>query len=133
MWLAFFHQFTGINVVLFYSNQIFTNGDIGKSLELKARIGTLILALFMDIAGVLNIIVVKFMKRKMLLINGEIIMGTWHAFLFLFVLINSQILIMLATLIFVVGFNFGIGSINIISKNWIKTSTLYSKGHKKLA
>ena len=28
MWMAFFHQFTGINAVLFFSNQIFTNGKL---------------------------------------------------------------------------------------------------------
>ena len=38
-------------------------------------------------------------------------MGIWHAFMILFVLINNQILIILVTLIFVIGFNFGVGSI----------------------
>jgi hypothetical protein len=52
--LSAFHQFTGINGVIFNSNQIFTQGMTGLEAEKAARLGTF----FLGVVGFLGEIII---------------------------------------------------------------------------
>lgn len=73
--LSMFQQLTGINAVIFYSNDIFTGGKSGYESENAAKIGTMLVGVVNWAFAMVAIpLLVKF-GRKTLLIYGQIGMG----------------------------------------------------------
>jgi sugar porter (SP) family MFS transporter len=111
--LALFQQLTGINAVIFYSNNIFTKGsDPGYDTEQAARLGTVIVGVVNWAAAMTSIPLLARFGRKTLLIMGQIVMGISLIVLGLLALFTSTTTgIIVFTLVFVAFFEFSIGPI----------------------
>lgn len=64
------HQVTGINAVIFYSNDIFKNGKEGEDAERAARIGTILNGVVSLISTVTAAFWLKYFGRKTMVIVG---------------------------------------------------------------
>lgn len=97
-----FHELTGINVILQFSNQIFTQmHDSGSSLT--PRTGTYITGFANMFGALLSCYVVKFFNRRTLLIWGHLGIAVVHASIAVFSIekINDGVLIMVVVFLFV--------------------------------
>ena len=70
--LSSFQQLSGINGVIFDSNNIFKDGKTGLDAEKAARIGTFFIGVAGFLGTGLSLITAKFFGRKILLIIGEV-------------------------------------------------------------
>ena len=109
--LAVFQQITGINAVIFYSNDIFTRGLSGYESEKSAKIGTMLVGVVNWAAAMSSIPLLTKFGRKTLLIFGQIGMGISLLLLAVFALIDQPIAIKILTLFFVAFFELSIGPI----------------------
>jgi MFS family permease len=109
--ISVFHQTTGINGVIFFSNEIFTDGEDGNDAEMRARLGTF----FIGIVGCLGTFTVIFMLkwtgRVILMSVGEVVLGTWLLLSGIMALADVPEAIILFTLVFIFFFNISIGPI----------------------
>ena len=70
LWLSSIQQLSGVNGVLFDSNNIFKDGRTGLDAEKAARIGTFFIGITGFLGTGLSLITAKFFWRKLLLIIG---------------------------------------------------------------
>lgn len=75
LFLSVFHQATGINSIVFYSNEIFTKGTIGAEAELAAKWGTFAVGVFGVFGVLFAIALLNDYGRKTLLLFGTASMG----------------------------------------------------------
>ena len=109
--LAFFQQLTGIMVVIFYSNEVFTQGSSGYDAEKLAKIGTMMVGIINCFSSLIAIPLLTKFGRKTLLIFGQIGMGASLLLLAVFALLNESIAIEVFTMCFITFFELSIGSI----------------------
>ncbi|CAI2365526.1 unnamed protein product [Moneuplotes crassus] len=110
--LAMFQQMTGINMVIFYSNVIFTQGlDEGYTAETKARIGTIIVGVVNLAATVVAIPLLAKFGRKILMLSGHFMMTVSLAVLGVFAITGFSTGTIIFTLVFIAFFEIGVGSI----------------------
>mmetsp|Transcript_5238 Transcript_5238/g.6216 ORF Transcript_5238/g.6216 Transcript_5238/m.6216 type:complete len:491 (+) Transcript_5238:21-1493(+) len=121
--LALFQQLTGINAVIFYSNDIFTRGKQGYDSEHAAKIGTMLVGVVNWATAMMAIPLLRFFGRKLLLIGGQIGMGVSLLLLAIFAITDSQVMIKVLTLFFVGFFEFSIGPILWLYAAEIMTET----------
>ena len=69
--LSAFQQFTGINGVIFDSNNIFKDGKEGIDADKAARIGTFFIGVAGFLGTALSLITAKHFGRKTLILFGE--------------------------------------------------------------
>ena len=74
--LSLFHQLTGINGVIFFSNEMFTDGEEGNDAERTARYGSLGLGAFSLLGSTLSIFALKYFGRVTNLNINQAVMGT---------------------------------------------------------
>ena len=108
---AFFQQLTGIMVVIFYSNEVFTQGSTGYNAEKLAKIGTMMVGIINCFSSLIAIPLLTKFGRKTLLIFGQIGMGASLLLLAVFALLNESIAIEVFTMCFITFFELSIGSI----------------------
>jgi MFS family permease len=108
---GFFQQATGISMVTFFSNEIFSKGKTGASAELAARIGTFGTGIAGVLAAIAAIIMTRHYGRRTLLIVGEVLMAFLLAFLSNCAFSDYQTLTIIATVLFVFVFNTSFGPI----------------------
>lgn len=72
--LSMFHQLTGVNGVIFHSNDLFTQGETGLSASKAAKIGTFLLGISGFVGTFLCLFIVKWVGRKTLLLSGVFMM-----------------------------------------------------------
>mmetsp|Transcript_32703 Transcript_32703/g.28971 ORF Transcript_32703/g.28971 Transcript_32703/m.28971 type:complete len:477 (-) Transcript_32703:66-1496(-) len=126
---AFFQQMTGINVVIFYSNTVFTKGqDPGYDTEVTARTGTLIVGVVNWAATMVAIPLLSRLGRKTLMLFGQIMMGISLIILAVFSIINFSTGTIIFTLVFVAFFEIGIGSVL-----WLYLAEIMTEGGMSLA
>ena len=70
--LSAFQQFTGINGVIFDSNNIFKDGKTGLDADKAARIGTFFIGVAGFLGTGLSLVIAKYFGRKTLMVFGEI-------------------------------------------------------------
>lgn len=70
--LSAFHQLSGINGVVFDSNEMFTKGNSGRQAEKAARIGTLFIAVSGFFGTAFSLLLSKHYGRKTIMIMGEV-------------------------------------------------------------
>jgi hypothetical protein len=68
--LSAFHQLTGINGVIFHSNEIFTEGKDGLSADKAARLGTFFVGISGFVGALLTLIISNHLGRKTILLLG---------------------------------------------------------------
>ena len=119
--LSIFHQFSGINGVIFFSNSLFTHGQEGNKAEMNARIGTLCIGIVGLVGTAMAIPSLKYFKRLTLIKFCSIIMGICLACLGVFSITieGGQVKIIAVSLVFIWVFNFGLGPIM-----WIYSSEI---------
>ena len=109
--LALCQQLTGINAVIFYSNDIFVGDKKGFESERAARIGTVLVGIVNWASAMMSIPLLLKFGRKSLLIFGQITMGISLAVLGIFAIIENSTGIIVFTFLFVAFFEFSIGPI----------------------
>jgi MFS family permease len=109
--LAVFQQLTGINAVIFYSNDIFTRGREGFDSERAAKIGTMLVGVINWAAALTAIPLLTKFGRRTLLILGQIAMGISLLVLAILAIVDWSTGIMIFTFFFVAFFEFSIGPI----------------------
>lgn len=109
--LAIFQQLTGINAVIFYSNDIFVGGKVGYDSERAAKIGTVIVGVVNWASALAAIPLLTRFGRKTLLIIGQIAMGSSLLVLAILAIVEWRTGIIIFTLLFVAFFEFSIGPI----------------------
>lgn len=109
--LAIFQQLTGINAVIFYSNDIFVGDRTGYESERAAKIGTVIVGIVNWAFALIVIPLLTRFGRKTLLIFGQLGMGSSLLVLAILSIVGSPTGIIVFTLIFVAFFELSIGPI----------------------
>jgi MFS family permease len=109
--LSIFYQATGIDAVIFFSNQIFLNGEEGEGAEFRARIATVFIGSASFTGTVSSVIILRYLKRKTMLQVSEILMTISHILCALFSFLEIQIGVIIFTFTFVYSFNFGFGTV----------------------
>lgn len=109
--LAVFQQLTGINAVIFYSNDIFVGDRTGFESERAAKIGTVIVGIVNWAFALMSIPLLTRFGRKTLLIFGQLGMGSSLLVLAILSIIGFPTGIIVFTLIFVAFFELSIGPI----------------------
>ena len=119
LFLSTFQQFTGINGVIFDSNNIFKDGKEGLDAEKAARIGTFFIGVAGFVGTGLSLITAKYFGRKLLLVIGEIELLFNLAFLGIWCIYKWTEVQIVATNVYVFVFNatFGPGL-------WVYTSEI---------
>jgi hypothetical protein len=77
--MGMMHQTSAVSAVIFYSNEIFTEGEKGNNAEVRARIGTLLVGIATFIAGGVSIPILKYFKRTTIMTVNTIVMMVCHA------------------------------------------------------
>ena len=108
--LGIIHQTTGISSVIFFSNEIFIKGHTGDAAEFAARIGTFGTGIAGLLAGITAITMMKQFRRKTIFEYGLIIITILLAIMTHGAIYNNQMVIVIATIIFVYVFNATFGS-----------------------
>lgn len=106
---GFFQQATGISMVTFFSNEIFSKGKTGASAEFAARIGTFGTGVAGVLAAIAAIVMARHYGRRTLLIAGEVLMAFLLAFLSNCAFSGYQTPTIVATVMFVFVFNTSFG------------------------
>eukprot|EP00343_Euplotes_focardii_P011976 CAMPEP_0205831238 /NCGR_PEP_ID=MMETSP0206-20130828/43480_1 /ASSEMBLY_ACC=CAM_ASM_000279 /TAXON_ID=36767 /ORGANISM="Euplotes focardii, Strain TN1" /LENGTH=386 /DNA_ID=CAMNT_0053135683 /DNA_START=299 /DNA_END=1459 /DNA_ORIENTATION=+ len=110
--LAMFQQLTGINVVIFYSNTVFTKGRAdGFDSEVAARTGTVIVGVVNWAATMAAIPLLSKLGRKTIMLIGQTMMGISLILLGIWAIYNLSDLTIIFTLVFVAFFEIGIGAV----------------------
>lgn len=110
--LALVQQLSGINAVIFYSSNIFTQGrDVGYDTSTAARTGTVIVGVVNWAAAMMSIPLLSRFGRKTILIGGQIAMGISLVILAILAIVKFNTGIIIFTLVFVAFFEFSIGPI----------------------
>ena len=117
--LSSFQQLTGINGIVFFSNEIFTNGEQGNDAERTARYGSLALGVFALFGSISSMFTLKYFGRIPNLIFPQALMSFSALALGIFSILEVQIVIILFVLIFVASFNVGMGTVL-----WIYTAEI---------
>ena len=117
--LSLFQQLTGINGIIFFSNEMFTDGEEGNDAERTARYGSLALGAFSFLGSTLSIFALKYFGRVPNLNFNQAVMGLCTLGLGIFSILEVQIVIIGFVLIFVTSFNIGIGTVM-----WIYTAEI---------
>lgn len=117
--LSAFHQLTGINAVMFYSNELFTEGKIGNEAEWTARLGTLLLGFTSFFGSLLTIPSLKYFNRLTLINLNQVVMALCFFSLSISTIFGLQNVVILLALIFAFSFHYGIGPIL-----WIYTAEI---------
>lgn len=107
--LAVFHQTTGINAVTFFSNEIFKDGDDGNAAEKRARLGTFLYGVVACIGTGSSIWLNKYFPRKFFLLYSLIIVAFCLFLAGVSASFNSNLGIILSTLVYACIFDGGIG------------------------
>lgn len=121
--LALFQQLTGINAVIFYSNDIFTKGQTGYNSEKAAKIGTMLVGVINWGSALIAIPLLTRFGRKTLLIFGQIGMGISLLILGILAIKEVNLGIKVFTLLFVAFFELSIGPILWLYAAEIMTET----------
>lgn len=121
--LACFQQLTGINAVIFYSNDIFIGDKKGYDSEQAAKIGTMLVGVVNWAAAMIAIPLLIRFGRKTLLIIGQIGMGISLLILGVLAIKNEETAIKVFTLFFLFYFEIGIGPILWLYAAEIMTET----------
>lgn len=118
------YQLSGINAVIFYSNELFTNGESGNDAERRARYGSLLVGIFSLVGITISLITLRYFARLKLNNIWQSVMLVSLVIMAIFALTDLQIGLIVLTLIFAMAFNAGIGGIV-----WVYTAeTLDGKG-----
>lgn len=127
--LAMFQQLSGINVVILYSNIVFTKGlDKGYKAEYTARIGTIIVGIVNWAATMVAIPLLTKLGRKTIMVTGQIIMGISLIVLGIFAITGWATGTIIFTLLFVAFFEIGIGSVL-----WLYLAEIMTEGGLSIA
>jgi sugar porter (SP) family MFS transporter len=121
--LAIFQQLTGINAVIFYSNDIFIGKNTGYKSEQAAKIGTMLVGVVNWAAAMASIPLLIRFGRKTLLIFGQIGMTASVVVLGILAINGNEDGIKVFTLCFVAFFEFSIGPILWLYAAEIMTET----------
>eukprot|EP01067_Filipodium_phascolosomae_P006206 Filipodium_phascolosomae@DN447_c0_g1_i1.p1 len=121
--LSLFQQLTGINAVIFYSNDLFTIGKTGYESEAAAKVGTMLVGVVNWASAMAAIPLLARFGRKTLLIFGQIGMGLCLGTLGIFALMDQQTGIKAVTLLFLCFFEFSIGPVMWLYAAEIMTET----------
>jgi MFS family permease len=110
--LALVQQLSGINAVIFYSKNIFTQDqDPGYDTANAARTGTVIVGVVNWASTMMAIPLLSKFGRKKLLLGGQVAMIATFIVLAVLAIIKVPIGIIIFTLVFVAFFEFSIGPI----------------------
>ena len=109
--MSLVQQFTGINAVVFYSNQIFKGDNDDDKSERSARIGTLIFGIVNMGSALSSTIWLKYFGRKTLVVFGQFAMAVSLGLFVLFTLLEQDTLIKVMTMFFTFFFEISIGPI----------------------
>jgi hypothetical protein len=82
--LIIFHELTGTNAIMLYSNQIFKQMNSDGSSALTPREGTCLLGIFSLFAAMLSVATTRKFKRRTLLWLGHLIMALCHTLIAMF-------------------------------------------------
>ena len=121
-------QFTGINAVLFYSNEIFTLNYVGHAAEREARIGTMLIGITMFVTSFLSSILLARMGRRKILLIGHLGMFVALAVLGVLTIYENNLWIKVLTISFVFFYGFSIGTLV-----WIYTSEILTENGMSFA
>ena len=109
--LSFFHQATGIGIVTFYSNELFTNGHTGQEAEFTARVGTFGTGAIAVLSAMIAILASKHFGRRSILLAGELWICLIYAMLYSMSIQNNHLMVKVFTVAFVFVFNCSFGPI----------------------
>ena len=110
--LALVQQLSGINAVIFYSKNIFKQGqDPGYDAASAARTGTVIVGVVNWASTMMAIPLLSKFGRKKLLLWGQLAMAATFIILAVLAIINVSIGIIIFTMFFLAFFEFSIGPI----------------------
>ena len=73
--LSIVQQLSGINAVVFYSNDLFKGDSIGEEGEMSARIGTHIFGTVNMATALMSTLLLKSFGRRIILLIGQFAMG----------------------------------------------------------
>ena len=110
--LGVLHQATGINSIVFYSNEIFIQGTSGSEAEVAARRGTFLIGVFGIIGALTAMALLNRYGRRILTLVGLVIMGNIHGDIFILSLsADYRFLIKYFIIMFIFFFNSTFGSV----------------------
>ena len=109
--LAMCQQLSGFNAIILYSNQIFSNNEVGKTGEEKARFGTLLYGIANFLFSFVGIFFLRVYGRKKLWLIGLSIMAVALACFVLFLAINIYYALIGAIIVSAFGFNIAVGPV----------------------
>jgi len=111
--LAFFQQLTGINVVILYSNKVFTSGSNEENHNdlIRARTGTVIVGVVNWAATMVAIPLLFKIGRKALMLVGHTGMSLALIALGVLAIFEIDIAIIAFTMVFIAFFEIGVGSV----------------------
>jgi len=94
--LIIFHELTGINAILLYSNTMFRQMGLAKP-----RIGTYLLGIAQILGLTIAILILKKIGRRNLLIVGHFLMATCHFLVGMFAYENMSIWVAVMMMCFI--------------------------------
>jgi hypothetical protein len=95
-----FHELTGINVIMLYSNQMFNQMASSNPNSLSPRKGTYLVGIVNLLSSLLSTQVVKCFGRRTLVIWGHLGMAITHALVGYFSYIGMDIGVLIGILVF---------------------------------
>jgi len=107
--LSAFHQFSGINAVIFHSNQMFTDGKESVSADRAARIGTFFIGVSGVIGALTTLLISKIFGRKTIMLISSILMMLILAFMGVMSIQQYLIPQIIGSNLFVMLFNASLG------------------------
>ena len=110
-WLSIIQQLTGINWIIFYSNDIFTLSSSGREAEVAAKIGTCLVGFANFIASLWVIPLLNYFGRKSMMMFAQCGMILWYFLLWIWTNADINYSIEIWTLIFICFYQLGIGPI----------------------
>ena len=110
--LSIFQQLSGINAVVFYSNELFRGNAEGDEGDKQARLGTLLFGTVNMLTALSSTFLLKMFGRKILLVVGQFSMSIALGLFALFAWLDlSGTLQIIMVLIYTAFFEFSIGPI----------------------
>jgi len=85
-----FHELTGENAIMLYSNQIFFRMNDGGGGGISPRTGTILIGVFNFLAHAPAVYLINKLPRRVLLFWGQILMAVCHLLVGIFALTNSN-------------------------------------------
>lgn len=112
--LSVFRCTTGAYSIMFYSNEIFTEGYTGYAAELEARIGTMMIGLALLFTSFLSTILLSKLGRRSILIIGHLGMLLTLIPLGIYTIYRMDSFIIAFTVLYILFFNSSIGTLSWI-------------------